>query len=106
MIIIDGFSRCRWVIFLKGKHEAAEKLISFITTLYNSTGSYPVVIRCDLGSEFFRFIKWVETKGTTVESTAPYTHEQNGVAERHGGYVVQTSRVMMIDAGLSPYLWL
>jgi hypothetical protein len=105
MIIIDGFSRCRWVIFLKGKHEAAEKLISFITALYNSTGSYPVVIRCDVGSEFFRFITWVETKGTTVETTAPYTHEQNGVSERHGGYVVQTSRVMMIDAGLSPYLW-
>ena len=62
IIIIDRFSSCHWVIFLKGKQEAAEKPISFITALRNSMVSYPSYDGCDLGSELFRFIKWVEIK--------------------------------------------
>jgi len=63
--------------------------------------------RFDVGSEFKRFITWAEKKRRDMkfEPTPPRSPEPNGVPERWAGYLNQTARAMIIDAGLPTYLW-
>mgnify|MGYP006919983314 FL=1 len=41
----------------------------------------------------------------TVTLSAPYAHEQNGVSEFSGFYLLQIARTMRIDAGAPQELW-
>jgi hypothetical protein len=40
-----------------------------------------------------------------IETSPPRNPEPNGTAERYGGYITQTVRVMVTDAGLPEELW-
>ena len=44
------------------------------------------------GAELSRFFK---TKGITYETTPPYSHESNGVAERYNRTVITDTRLMI-----------
>ena len=65
------------------------------------------VIRTDQGSEF-KNAKWEEfcaAEGIVHEFTAPYTHQQVGVAERSHRTIIEHSRCMLKDAGLPGEFW-
>ena len=44
-------------------------------------------------------------EGITFETSAPYTPEQNGHAERQGGIIVSKARTMRIAANIPPDMW-
>ena len=48
---------------------------------------------------------WILSKGFGYETTAPYTPEQNGYAERSGGVIMRRSRALRIEARLPEDLW-
>ena len=105
LIIVNDKHRIPEVDFLHSKDEAADKMIAYCKAFKNLTGHYPIRVRLDGGSEFSKFTKWAKNKGIQIELTPPRTPEPNGVAERYAGYLNQTARTMIIDAGLPEFLW-
>ena len=51
------------------------------------------------------FDTWIKENGYTFESSAPYTTEQNGAAERSGGMIITRARAIRISANLPENLW-
>ena len=49
--------------------------------------------------------KWVAEKGITIETTAPSSPSQNGIAERLNQALLETARAMIIAKGLPKFLW-
>lgn len=71
------------------------------------TGHQLKHIRTDQGSEF-KNEKWATfctEEGIIHEFTAPYTHEQVGVAERGHRTILERARCMLKDAGLPGEFW-
>src|SRR5204863_1388254 len=52
-----------------------------------------------------KFQDWIKSKGITLETSAPYTPEQNGSAERSGGVIISRARAMRVHANLPEHLW-
>ena len=65
------------------------------------------VIRSDNGTEFVnKHVKtFLDEKGIMQETSAPYTPEQNGVAERENRTVVEMARTMLCSMNLPKMLW-
>lgn len=105
LINVNDKHRVPEVEFLHNKGQASDKLITFCKKFKAITGRYPLRFRMDGGLEFSKFNTWAKKKGITIEKTPPRTPEPNGVAERYAGYLNQTSRAMIIDAGLPAKLW-
>jgi len=81
---IDDFSRKAWVYFLKEKSEVFEIFKKFRVMVENETNRTIKAIRSDRGGEFTstEFNKYYEKHGVRRFITAPYSPQQNGVAER------------------------
>lgn len=93
-----------WVYFLKFKSEAFEQFVKFKTLVEKQKGINLKILRTDRGGEFTsgEFNQYCEKHGIHKELTAPYTPEQNGVAERKNRTIVEMSRSMLKSKGL-PY---
>ena len=48
---------------------------------------------------------WASSKGIKWEFSAPYTPEQNGVAERANRTLIEGARSMLLGAGVNKNLW-
>ena len=109
MSIDDGGSSWCQPYFLPDKEAdtTLSALKHFKRQAENITGQRLKSIRTDQGSEF-RNAKWVQfcaEEGITHEFTAPYTHQQVGVAERCHRTIVERARCMLKDAGLPGEFW-
>lgn len=64
-------------------------------------------IRTDRGREYMSndFDAWCKSKGIILETTAGYTPEQNGVAERFNRTIIEKVRVLLFDSGLGTHMW-
>ena len=91
-----------WVYFLKFKSEVFENFKRFKALVEKQSGRSIVALRSDRGGEFTsnEFATFCEKNGIHRELTAPYTPEQNGVAERKNRTVVEMARSMMNVVGL------
>ncbi|GKE69578.1 retrovirus-related pol polyprotein from transposon TNT 1-94 [Tanacetum coccineum] len=71
------------------------------------TGKNVKVLRTDRGGEFVskEFTAYCDEEGIKRELTAPYTPEQNGVAERKNRTVVEMARSMLKFKGLPDSFW-
>ena len=65
------------------------------------------ILRTDNGTKYEtkEFNNFCREDGITRETTTVYTLEQNGVVERKNKTIVEASRVMLCDQGLSKFLW-
>ena len=70
-------------------------------------GSNLKTLRTDRGGEFTsgQFNQYCEKHGIHKELTAPYTPEQNGVAERKNRTIVEMARSMLKSKGLPYKFW-
>ena len=107
MILVDDYSKYRWIYFLQRKDQAAIYLHTFIKLCNTQYGKTPTCFRSDGGTEFSSksFNKFLTDHGVQWETTAPYTPEQDGVAERSIRTVVQMARSMIISSKLPHSLW-
>ncbi|MBW0500487.1 hypothetical protein O181_040202 [Austropuccinia psidii MF-1] len=82
--IIDGHS-CMWFVYpLRTKSECFESFVKFQNLVENLKGRTIKTVVSDNGGEFFnsRFKRLFDVKGIQHLPTAPYTPQQNPVAER------------------------
>ena len=103
----DDNSRWVWVYFLKHKNEAFDAFKEWLVLVENETGKRLKAFHTDGGGEFVstEWKNFMKKRGIFWSNTSSYTPEQNGVAERLNGTIMNYVRTQLIDAGLPLYLW-
>lgn len=93
------------VFSLFGKHEASDAVADFDSQLRNQ-GFRPKIWHTDveqsLGNDTANTIR---QRGIHLHQSAPYTHNQNGPAERAGAVIMRLCRALMIFSNLPHNLW-
>lgn len=107
VLFIDDFSRKMFVYFLKNKSDVFEAFKEFKMKVELETGKRIKILRTDNGGEYLssNFSNFLKSAGIKRQLTAPYTPQQNGVAERANRTVVEMARCMLLDASLPEFLW-
>src|SRR6267154_3649460 len=88
------------------KHVSVIKGEAFLT-LERCWENKPRKIRVDNGKEYINneLLTWCKDKGIEIQTTAPYTPEQNGVAERFNRTLTELACAMIIARDLPEFLW-
>ena len=89
---------------LNSKDEALEKFRVFKTEVELQQGISIKVFRTDRGGEFYD-PTYFQSVGIIHETTAPYTPQQNGVAERKNRTLKEMVNSMLSYSGLSNGFW-
>ena len=104
---IDDYSRYMTVYFLKHKSDAFGHLTEYAKAVKDRTGRMPKALRADNGKEYVnrKLQSWCREKGIQIQYTAPYSPQQNGVAERANRTLVELTRAMLKARNVPKTLW-
>ncbi|KAJ3686893.1 hypothetical protein LUZ61_016057 [Rhynchospora tenuis] len=104
---IDDYTRKTWVYFLKEKSEALEVFKKFKTMVEKRTGHYIKALRSDRGGEYVStaFTNFCDEHGIRRFLTAPYSPQQNGVAERKNRTILDMVRSMLKTKNMPKEFW-
>ncbi|CAI7804967.1 unnamed protein product [Closterium sp. NIES-54] len=113
LMVVDDFSRYTTVFPLRSKGDVTEVLIEWIRAarlqLRESFGSdFPVLrLHSDRGGEFSSAClgAFCRAQGIRQTFTLPASPQQNGIAERRIGMVMDVARTSMIHAAAPHFLW-
>ncbi|CAI7779090.1 unnamed protein product [Closterium sp. NIES-53] len=113
LLVVDGYSRYTTVFPLRSKGEVTEVLIDWIRgarrQLSESFGlDLPVLrLHSDRGGEFSSDLlrAFCRLEGIRQTFTLPASPQQNGIAERRIGMVMDVARMSMIHAVAPHFLW-
>jgi len=104
-VIMDVYTRYVETHLLKSKTEASDTLIKFILRAENLHQTKAVCVKMDNGLEFSDAKKWLENRGTKVDTTAPYSPPTNGRCEQKNYTISCRMRALLYDSGLSKQFW-
>jgi hypothetical protein len=104
---LDEFSKVSVVKTVQTKAEVPGVVEEVLQSLENQSGERLKAVRSDRGSEYLnRHVDaFLKRKGVEHQTSAPYTPQQNGAAERLNRTLMERARAMLIDAGLPDNLW-
>ncbi|CAI5768508.1 Retrovirus-related Pol polyprotein from transposon TNT 1-94 [Podarcis lilfordi] len=107
LILIDDFSKHTWLFTLRCKSEAAALIRDWITAVELRFSTRVVSFQSDRGGEFTgsALQSFFRQKGITHRLTAPYSPQQNGVAERKFRTLQESANAMLADSGLPQRFW-
>ncbi|CAI7898354.1 unnamed protein product [Closterium sp. NIES-54] len=113
VLVVDDYSRYTTVFPLRSKGDVTEVLIDWIRAarlqLRESFGSEFPVLRphSDRGKEFSsaRLGSFCRARGIRQTFMLPASPQQNGIAERRIGMVMDVTRTSMIHAAAPHFLW-
>jgi len=102
---IDNAKRYDTILFLVKKSDLTERIKGHVTKLKQKFGKAPRYMRVDNGSELVNaeVKKFVEEEGITIETTAPYSPSQNGIAERFNRTILELVHVRVTSIGNRAY---
>jgi hypothetical protein len=106
----DAASRFTFLFFMKHKNEAVDKFIKLGNIMRTQKGVEIKRIHFDNGKELVNkhLEDHCEKTGTEITTTAPYSSQQNGVAERKNRSLTERGRCMLhghSNTHDKPYLW-
>ncbi|KAK8950761.1 hypothetical protein KSP39_PZI003380 [Platanthera zijinensis] len=104
---IDDFSRFCHVYLLKSKDEAFETFKTFKSRVENQLNLKIKRFRSDRGGEYTvtGFKEFCASEGIILETTAPYSPQSNGVAERKNRTLTEMLNSMLLTAGMPNSFW-
>ncbi|CAI7800220.1 unnamed protein product [Closterium sp. NIES-53] len=113
LLVVDDYSRYTTVFPLRSKGDVTEVLIDWIRAarlqLRESFGSdFPIPrLHSDKGGEFSsaHLGAFCRAQGICQTFTLPTSPQQNGIAERRIGMVMDVARTSMIHAAAPHFLW-
>ncbi|CAI7892210.1 unnamed protein product [Closterium sp. NIES-54] len=113
LLVIDGYSRYTTVFPLRSKGEVTEVLIDWIRVARlqlreRFDSDFPVLrLHSDRGGEFSSDLlrAFCRAEGIRQTFTLPASPQQNGIAERRIGMVMNVARTSMIHAAAPHFLW-
>nr|KAJ0202827.1 hypothetical protein LSAT_V11C500278000 [Lactuca sativa] len=103
----DDFSRYLHVYLLRSKDEAFDAFKRYKAEVENQLERHIKILRSDKGGEYFNqeFDTFCEENGIKHERTSPYTHQQNGLAERKNRTLCEMVNCMLNQSGQPNNLW-
>ncbi|GJZ30148.1 zinc finger, CCHC-type containing protein [Tanacetum coccineum] len=104
MTFIDDASRFCYVYLLHAKDEALDKFRIYKTEVELQQNNLIKTVRTDRGGEYYDPVLF-QSVGIIHETTAPYTPQQNGVAERKNRALKEMINFMLSYSGLSEGFW-
>ncbi|KAL7288350.1 hypothetical protein TKK_0017683 [Trichogramma kaykai] len=107
LLFKDDASNFRKVFFLKHKSDCFDALKFYILSVNTQFGKNVKVLRSDNGTEYLNnnVKEFLKNLGTRLVTSAPYTPQQNGRAEREMRSIVESARTMLLSKGLPTRLW-
>ena len=104
---IDDYSKYCYVYLLHSKDEALNSFKTYKAEVENQLEKKIKVIRSDRGGEYesAAFSDFCVQYGIVHQTTAPYTPQQNGVAERKNRTLKEMINSMLNSSGLPHNLW-
>jgi transposase InsO family protein len=107
LVIVDDNSRFTWVFFLQDKSETQEELKKFLRRAQKKFNAKVKKIRSDNGAEFknTQVEDFLDEEGIKHEFLAPYTPQQNRVAERKNRTLIEMARTMLEEYRTSDRFW-
>ena len=103
---IDDCTKYCYVYLLKSKDEAIDKFVLYKNEVENQLNKKIKVVRSDRGGEYVSpFADLCAKHGIRHEFTAPYSPQQNGIAERKNRTLKEMVNAMLISSGLSQDMW-
>lgn len=104
---LDDYSKFSVVVPVNNKSDVSEVVKRTIKQLETQTGHQLKTVRTDRGGEYLNHSlrSYFDSKGVLHQTTAPYTPEQNGAAERLNRTLMERVRAVLMSAGLQPQLW-
>jgi hypothetical protein len=107
MTFIDDYSRHCTIKLLTKKSEAFEMVKGYLAFIERHLGFLPKAIRADNGGEYVNndLKSWLNQRGILLDPTAPYSPQQNGIAERYNRTLADLIRAMLCAKKLPKILW-
>ncbi|CAI5465645.1 unnamed protein product [Closterium sp. Yama58-4] len=113
LLVVDDYSRYTTVFPLRRKDEVTEVLIDWIRAArlqlrQSFRSDFPVLrLHSDRGGEFSSgpLRAYCRARGIRQTFTLPASPQQNGIAERRIGMVMDVARTSMIHAAAPHFLW-
>lgn len=104
---VDDFSRKVFIVPIKQKSQVFSEFKKFKLLVENQCSRKIKIFRSDNGTEYCGndFESFLKKNGIIHQKSAPYTPEQNGVAERINRTILDRIRCMLIDSKLSAGFW-
>ena len=108
LLCVDDYSCYVTIAHLKSKDQAAWTIKQYLTFLKNQYAFQPCALHMDNGKEYVNaeLIDWCWDNGICLELTAPYSPQQNGVAEHANRTLVELMRTMLSAQNLLFHLWM
>ncbi|KXJ83125.1 hypothetical protein RP20_CCG008961 [Aedes albopictus] len=97
MVLVDDYSRYSVVYLLQHKSDAEVKIREYCNMMKNQFGRFPKCIRSDGGGEYSgsALKTFFADNGIVHQMSAPYSPQQNGVAERKNRHLKEMMRCML-----------
>lgn len=107
MSMVDDYSRYTIIYLIRNKSDAEDRIREYCALVKTQFDHYPKVIRSDGGGEYGSnsLKKYFDDHGIVHHRTAPYSPQQNGVAERKNRYLVEMMRCMLADSNMDKVFW-
>jgi transposase InsO family protein len=110
LLFIDEYSRYIWVYFLKARSEVPGMIKRFTHESTRFTGKKLrrlVCLQTDNAAEFMSrsVLEFCSNEGIIHQTSVPYDHEQQGLAERPNRTILESAEAMRHHAGLKPQFW-
>ena len=107
LLFKDDASSYRSVYFIKHKSDVYECFKEFERAVHNKFGRSMKTLRTDCGKGYCNksMKAYLAEKGIKHETTALYTPEQNGRAERDNRSIMESACSMLLAKSLPSFLW-
>ena len=104
---MDDFTRYTWVVLLRDKAKAPEKMIHLCKKLQVEKGAVIAKIRSDHGREFenTKLATFCNDQGTHKEFSSPKTPQQNGIVELKNKVIQEMAHVMLHNKKMPKSFW-
>ena len=91
---------------LRSKDEVIESFIRYKNEVENQFGKRIKRIMSDMGARYISpFSEYCSNHGIIHETTAPYSPQQNGIAERKNRTLKEMMNAMLTSSGVPQNLW-
>lgn len=108
LLLVDDFTKYCWLFPLHKKSDVSSYVQAFKVFVSNHFSMSIKTFRSDNGGEFLNKLMsaFFALFGIKHETSCPHTPEQNGVAERKHGHILETAITLLQQAHLPIKFWM